>query len=145
MEKERPKVGIGSLIIKDGKVLIGKRIDGHGAGTYMIPGGHLEFGESFEECAVREATEECGLTDFEIKGLVSVGNDINYDKHYVSIGILLESKSGEPFNNEPDKAAEWNWTDPENLPEPMFPHSKKVIKNYLAGKVYTDNLLKESQ
>ena len=138
MEKERPKVGIGSLVMRDGKVLIGKRIGGHGSGTCMIPGGHLEFGESFEDAAIREATEETGLTDFEIKGIVSLGNDIAFQKHYISIGVLLESLSGEPFNNEPEKAIEWQWLDPKKLPEPMFPHAEKVIKNYLTGKFYTD-------
>jgi 8-oxo-dGTP diphosphatase len=138
MENERPKVGIGSLVMRKGKVLIGKRIDGHGLGTFQIAGGHLEFGESFEEAAVREATEETGLTDFEVKGVVSLGNEISFGKHYISIGVLLESLSGEPYNNEPDKAIEWQWLDPKNLPEPMFPHSEKVIKNFLEGKFYTD-------
>lgn len=138
--KERPKVGIGSLIVREGKILIGKRLDSHGAGTYMIPGGHLEYGETFEQCAVREATEECGLKDLKVVGLVSVGNDIEYGKHYISIGILLESNVGESYNAEPEKATEWAWYDPKELPDNMFPHSLKVIKNYLAKKIYTDNL-----
>jgi 8-oxo-dGTP diphosphatase len=131
-------VGIGSLIIREGKILIGKRLDAHGAGTYMIPGGHLEFGESFEECAMREATEECGLKGFEVKGLVSIGNNLGYGKHYVGLGILLESKSGEPYDAEPGKSGDWKWYDPKDIPENMFPESLKVIKNYLAGKIYTD-------
>lgn len=139
MEKERPKVGIGALVMRDGKVLIGKRLGGHGSGTYMIPGGHLEFGESFEDCAKRETEEECGLKDLEVKGLVSLGNNIVYEKHYVGIGILLESKVGDPYNAEPEKSCDWEWYDPENIPENMFLESKKVIKNYLAGKIYTDN------
>lgn len=137
MEKERPKVGIGSLIVRDGKVLIGKRLSGHGSGNFMIPGGHLEFGESFEEAAIREATEECGLTDFVCKGVVSVSNDIAYDKHYVSIGILLDSTTGEPFNAEPKKTSDWYWCDPKALPENMFVHSKRVIENYLNNKIYS--------
>lgn len=138
---ERPKVGIGSLVMRNGKFLIGKRLDSHGAGTFMIPGGHLEYGESFEQCAVREATEECGLSDFVVKGVVSLGNDIEYGKHYISIGVLLELNEGEPYSAEPEKATEWAWYDPENLPEPMFPHSLKVIKNYLNKKIYSDWLV----
>jgi 8-oxo-dGTP diphosphatase len=57
MEENRPKVGIGVFIFKDGKFLMGCRKGTHGAGTWSVPGGHLEFGESFEECAEREALE----------------------------------------------------------------------------------------
>src|SRR4051812_40215675 len=100
MDKERPKVGIGVIITRNGKILVGERTGNHGAGTFMIPGGHLEFGESFEETALREAEEETGLTDMKVKGVVSIGNDIAYGKHYVSIGVLVESPSGEPTDPE---------------------------------------------
>ncbi len=46
MENKRPKVGLGVLIFKDGKVLLGKRKGAHGEGTWCPPGGHLEFGET---------------------------------------------------------------------------------------------------
>jgi len=42
-----PRVGLGVLIIKDGKVLLGRRKGAHGEGTWAPPGGHLECGESF--------------------------------------------------------------------------------------------------
>ena len=57
-----PRVGIGVLIFKEQKILLGKRIMSHGSGTWSPPGGHLEFRESFEECAIREVNEETGLT-----------------------------------------------------------------------------------
>lgn len=57
-----PKVGVGLFVMfKDGSVLIGKRKGSIGSGTYALPGGHLEFGESFEDCAAREAKEETDL------------------------------------------------------------------------------------
>lgn len=94
--------------------------------------------ESFEETAKREVKEETGLENISIKGLVSVGNDIAYEKHYVSIGILAESTIGEPYNSEPTRAQNWKWCDPKELPEPFFLPSKKVIKNWLEGVVYSD-------
>ena len=61
MEQQRPKVGIGVLVIKDGKILVGKRKGAHGEGQYAWPGGHMEYMESFEQCAKREVMEETGI------------------------------------------------------------------------------------
>lgn len=61
MEQNRPKVGVAVIIRKDNKILLGKRIGSHGAGTWAFPGGHLEFGETPEQCAQREVFEETGL------------------------------------------------------------------------------------
>lgn len=139
MEKQtihRPLVGIGVIIERNGKILIGERTNSHGAGSFQIPGGHLEFGESFEDCAKREAGEETGLNDIVIKKIISVGNDIAYGKHYVSIGMLAESLAGEPTNPEPEKSCAWQWYEPKDIPENMFLHSKKVIKHWLNGTFY---------
>lgn len=135
--KERPFVGIGVIIVKDGKIAVGKRIASHGKDTYMIPGGHLEFGEDIKVCAKREVSEECGLTDITILDVVSVSNDIAYDKHYVSICVLAEWHSGELVDAEPHKSKNWQWMDPKNLAEPFFIPSKRGIENWLAGKVYS--------
>jgi 8-oxo-dGTP diphosphatase len=138
-KKERPKVGIGIIVIRNGKILIGERTGNHGSGTFMIPGGHLEYGESFEETARREVEEETGLKNILVKGVVSVGNDIAYDKHYVSIGVLAESAEGDPYNAEPDKSQNWQWYDPTDLPEQLFLSSKKVIENWKRDMVYSDD------
>ena len=58
---DRPKVGIAAIVVRGNKILLGKRKGSHGDGTYSFPGGHLEFGESLEECARRETKEETGL------------------------------------------------------------------------------------
>lgn len=135
---ERPLVGIGVIVCRSGKVLIGERTGNHGAGTYMLPGGHLEFGESFEEAAKREVAEETGLTNIRITDVVSVGNDIAYDRHYVTIGLLAESLEGEPYDAEPDKFCNWRWYEVSEIPENVFLSSKKVLENWRTGKVYGD-------
>lgn len=135
-EPVRPKVGVGTIVVRDGKILLGERLSGHGAGTFQLPGGHLEFGETFEDAALREILEETGLTDIVLKGIVSVSNDIAFEKHYVSIGVLAECRDEEPIAAEPEHSKNWQWYDLDDLPSPIFPHSKRVIDNWRAGIVY---------
>ena len=83
---QRPRVGVGVFVNKDGKILVGKRKGSHGAGTWALPGGHLEPGESFEACCKREVLEETGLTIKNISPVVFT-NDIFHDEgvHYITL------------------------------------------------------------
>lgn len=61
MANKRPGVGVGVLVTREGKVLIQRRTNAHGEGTWSLPGGHMEFGESPEQTAAREAKEEVNV------------------------------------------------------------------------------------
>ncbi len=127
--EQRPKVGVGVCIIKDGKVLLGKRLNAHGDGSWSFPGGHLEFGESYEQCASREAEEEAGV---KLKNLrfVTATNDIfpQEQKHYITVYMLGEYDSGEVIVKEPDKMVEWQWFSWEELPSPLFIPIQNLLK-----------------
>jgi 8-oxo-dGTP diphosphatase len=56
------KVGVGLMIVKDGKILLGKRKDSHGKGEFAAVGGHLEHLESFEAGILRELAEDAALS-----------------------------------------------------------------------------------
>ena len=119
-EENRPKVGVGIMIVKDGKVLLGRRRGSHGAGEFAFPGGHLEFMESFTDCVRRELIEECGLEVGEIR-FQFLANVAKYaPKHYVHVGLVADWSAGEPRNVEPDKCDGWDWYAPDALPEPIF-------------------------
>ncbi len=115
------RVGVGVFVWKDGKFLIGQRQGSHGADTWSLPGGHLEFNETWEQCAAREVLEETGLTINNIQFL-AVTNDIFTDeiKHYVTIWIKSDWKSGQPTITEPDKFIRLEWRSFDALPEPLF-------------------------
>lgn len=135
---QKVEVGIGVMVFKDGKVMMGKRKGSHGAGDYAFTGGHLEYMESFEECAKRETLEEAGIIIKNIKFL-SLGNiDQFAPKHVVGIGVTAEWESGEPTVMEPDKRESWEWYDLDNIPEPLFFPAKLMIDAYKTGKFYND-------
>lgn len=137
-KENRPKVGIGVMVIKDGKVLLGKRKGSHGEGEYAWPGGHMEYMESFEECAKREVTEETGIEIGNIKFLRLLNLKTYAPKHYVDIGLMAQWISGEPKIMEPDKCEGWGWYDMNNLPKPLFGTIESYIEAYKTGRDYWD-------
>jgi len=130
MESKRPKVGVGVAVIKEGKVLLGKRKNAHGEGTWSFPGGHLEYKESWEDCAIRETLEETGLTIKNVR-FGTVTNDVFYQeqKHYITIIMLSDYESGELQLMEPDKCYKWDWFTWENLPDLLFVSIENLLKD----------------
>lgn len=130
--KERPKVGLAVIVVKDNKVLVGKRIGSHGENTYAFPGGHLEFAESWEECASRETMEETGLQIDNIRFFTAT-NDIfeKEKKHYNTVFLLADYTSGEPEVKEPDKCLGWAWISWNDLPSPLFKPIENLLKRGL--------------
>jgi len=138
MPKNYPKTGVGVIIAKDGKVLVGKRL-GNYAPYYSIPGGKFEIGETFEECAIREIKEETNLDIINPKVIAVTNNMITYKnegKHYISIVLLAEEFTGELKTCEPDKCEGWIWVDPHDLPQPHYDASERGIDCYLSGECY---------
>lgn len=138
MSEKRPLVGVGILIIKDNRVLLAKRKGSHGEGEYAFPGGHLEFGESFSDCAIRETSEEAGIqiSDIEFQFLANI---IKYDgKQYVHVGLTAKWLSGDPQNLEPNKSEDWGWHKIEQPPKPLFEMSRLAIESLNNGQIYYD-------
>ena len=133
------RVGIGVMVVKDGKVLLGKRKNAHGAGQYAFPGGHLEYMESFEDCARRETREEAGIELGRVSFLRLMNLKDYAPKHYVDIGLVAEWKSGAPQVMEPHKLESWDWYDMDNLPQPLFSTLPTYIEALRTGKNFWDN------
>ena len=116
-----PRAGVGVIVRKDGKVLLGKRVGKHGQDTWSFPGGLMEFGESFEESAIREIREEVGI---ELKN-VHAGPYVNSvfkkeHRHSVVIYVIADWKSGVPKITEPDKVVDLGWYEWKKFPKPLF-------------------------
>ena len=119
--EKRTRVGVGVLIVRGGAVLLGVRRGSPGAGPWAPPGGHLEFGESVEACARREAAEETGLALGRVTaGPYTVDAFPDEGKHYVTLFAVADGAEGEPRAMEPEKTAAWEWHDWRALPAPLF-------------------------
>lgn len=118
MENKRPDAGIGVMMLKNNKILLGRRhgdpekadSELHGESSWTMPGGKLDFGETFEDAAHREVLEETGINiNKENLKLISIANDIVEDAHFVTVGFLYENPEEEPKVMEPDEIVEWKW------------------------------------
>lgn len=133
-----PLVGVGVMILKEGKVLLGRRKGSHGAAEYAGTGGHMNYMESLVATAKRETLEETGMEIQNVR-LLCVMNMKDYaPRHYVDIGMVADWKSGEPQVMEPAKRESWNWFDLDNLPKPMFASMDKYIEAYKTGQNFWD-------
>jgi 8-oxo-dGTP diphosphatase len=103
----RPHIGVGTLLIRENKLLLVKRKFDPDAGYWSIPGGHLELGEKTIHAAEREGFEETGFKVRVIK-LAGIIDKIMYDKkgkieyHYVLINYFVEQISGDPDQADDD-------------------------------------------
>jgi len=139
--KQSIGVGVGVMLLRNNKVLLGKRHGDpkkaksalHGEGTWTMPGGKVKFGEKLHDVAFRETLEETGLRLDKTKlEIVCVNDDIVSDAHFVTTGFLCKSFSGKVKVKEPDQITKWQWFDLKSLPKPLFFPSKKVLQAYMS-------------
>ncbi len=124
----RPKVGVGVIVFNEGNILLGKRKGSHGAGTWAAPGGHLEFGETVEECACRELLEETGLKALSWRLGPWVNDVMEQTKHYVTLFVFVDRIEGDVQLLEPDKCEGWQWFERHAIPTPLFPSVESLMK-----------------
>lgn len=137
-KNEKTKIGVGVLVFKDNKILLGKRRWRHGDGEYSFPGGHLEYMQSFENCAKQETLEEAGIKIKNIRFLCLANTNLYLPRHEIYIGVIAEWESGETRSLEDERIVDWGWYDLNNLPKPLFKFCEISIEAYKTGKNYFD-------
>lgn len=116
---EVPLVGVGAVIVQDGRVLLIRRGQPPLLGEWSLPGGVLECGESLREAAAREAREETGLV-VETGDMLGVyervihSDDGRVRYHYVLIDFLCRPVAGELRSG--SDAADVRWFTQDELP-----------------------------
>ena len=128
-KQDTPKIGVGVVLRdREGRVLLGKRLGSHGPGEYSLPGGHLEIGETFEDCCKREVAEETGIVLSRVIHIDFANNIMKSEGlHYVTLFFMgVWGGSQQVKNKEPDKCEGWLWYG--ELPSPMFGSSREIIE-----------------
>jgi 8-oxo-dGTP diphosphatase len=90
----QPIVGVGAVILRNGKILLGKRLYEPAAGKWSIPGGLVELGETLEHAVIREAKEETCLdvfnpTLFDVIDILEADKQGKIVYHYIIVDYLV--------------------------------------------------------
>ncbi|KAK3495777.1 NUDIX hydrolase domain-like protein [Neurospora crassa] len=149
MASQQPVVRVGvAAIISDaeGKMLVGVRKGSHGSGTLQFPGGHLEVGEDYLECAERETLEETGMKVKAVKALAFTNDIFDAEKkHYITIFVACRraDEQKQPVVMEPEKCESWTWRSEAELREFMVTEEGKQRLFLPIVNLFNDRLFKE--
>ena len=131
------------MILDEGRVLLGHRaVNKRDTGgiyetdCWTLPGGKQEYEETIFEGAKRETKEETNL-DIDKLELFSAVDDIQPDRHYITLQIIAKEFSGELKTMEPTKEDKWRWFSLNDLPDNLYSPSEKFIKAYLKSKEHS--------
>jgi 8-oxo-dGTP diphosphatase len=127
---QHPLVGVGAVIVEDGRVLLVKRGKAPLLGEWSIPGGMLELGETMRQGAEREALEETGIVVRATDLLGVFDRVVPDDKkatlyHYVLIDFLCQKISGDVLAA--GDAADARWFTPDEVAEISLPEDTRNI------------------
>ena len=127
----RPLIGVGVVVFKDGRVLLIRRGKPPREGQWSLPGGRQRLGERIEAAACREVREEAGI-EIAVGPLLDVVDSITRDAeggvqyHYTLVDFVAEWRAGEARAGH--DAAEAVWADPADLaPYGLWDETERII------------------
>ena len=121
-----PRAGCGAAIVREGRILLLRRVKTPEAGCWSLPGGKIDEGETYQDAILREVREELGIALTETR-LLCVVNLIGEGQHWVSPVLLATAFTGEPRNAEPEKHAEIGWFDVDAPPAPLASSAAQAL------------------
>jgi 8-oxo-dGTP diphosphatase len=128
----QPRVGAGVLLVDEReRVLLTLRKAAPEAGCWSILGGKVDFLETVQDCAIREAYEEAGVR-VAIERLLCITDHLLplENQHWVSPSYLARIVEGEAYNREPHKSEDLRWFELGELPENLTMTARNAIAAY---------------
>jgi len=129
--RELPRVGVGAIVIHQGRILLVKRASSPGKGFWAIPGGLVELGVTVREAAEREILEETGISvrakeAFYIFDFIDRDSGGNIKYHYIIIDFLADYLGGEP--KAADDVSDARWVAPDEAAAlNLSPTTRKLL------------------
>jgi 8-oxo-dGTP diphosphatase len=123
-----PGVGTGLAVLRDGRILLYKRVNPPEAGFWSIPGGKVDHMETAAAAAARETREETGLAVGQVDYLCTtelISEDDGH--HWISLIYVTQDIDGEPQLMEPDKLSDYGWFGRDDLPAPLSAFAEAAI------------------
>jgi len=127
-------------LLKNNKILLLRRFNtGYGDGNYSMVAGHVEAGENFTQCIIREAEEEAGILlkpeDLQVVHVMHRNSGTAENIERVDVFFIAKKWGGKIINKEPHKCDDLSWFDLDNIPENIIPYIKQAIDG-IKNKVY---------
>lgn len=132
---QSPRVAVGAVVIKEGRVLLVKRRDPPNRAQWAIPGGSIRLGESLQQAAEREILEETGVRiragrPIYIFDVIDRDPEGRIRYHYVITDLLAEYLGGDPTPR--DDAEDARWLRPLDLDRlPVNATTRDLLQNTL--------------
>jgi len=123
---QNPVAAAGVVVCQKGEVLLTRRKYDPRAGTWSIPGGYVEYGETVEETAIRELKEETGL-EIHLKGILGV-----YSDRGPVVRVIYTASAAGGVLAPNDDISEALFFDPLHLPEELaFETDHMALRDWL--------------
>ena len=124
-----PGLGCGLVILREGRILLYRRLRAPEAGVWNIVGGKIDHMERTAHSARREAEEESGLRIGSVDFLCISEQIIEEERqHWLSLIYVTEDFAGEPQVMEPEKLPEFGWFALDDLPAPLSRFTADAVK-----------------
>lgn len=127
---QTPKLTVDTVVVHQGKVLLIRRGQPPFAGSWALPGGFVDLGETVEAAAVRETREETGL-EVTLEGLVGVFSDPDRDPRGHQVSVVFMARPTNLANvtvRGGDDASDAAWHRLDALPALAFDHAKVMAR-----------------